>query len=66
MFNPCICCFYFVYPILFVFILVCVYLYICVCLPLRLFEEAMKSPLNQTDVPEAFEKYLKPILKSNL
>nr|XP_027226501.1 peroxisomal acyl-coenzyme A oxidase 1-like [Penaeus vannamei] len=26
----------------------------------RLFEDAMKSPLNKTDVPEAYHKYLKP------
>jgi len=32
----------------------------------RLFDEAMKSPLNQESVNESFHKYLKPFLKSNL
>uniref|UniRef100_W8AQW7 Acyl-coenzyme A oxidase n=2 Tax=Ceratitis capitata TaxID=7213 RepID=W8AQW7_CERCA len=32
----------------------------------RLFEAAKKSPLNQKPVPDSFEKYLKPFLKSNL
>lgn len=32
----------------------------------RLFEEAMKSPLNHEPVPESFHKYLKPFMKSNL
>lgn len=32
----------------------------------RLFDEAMKSPLNQESVNQSFEKYLKPFLKSNL
>ncbi|XP_033300343.1 probable peroxisomal acyl-coenzyme A oxidase 1 [Bombus bifarius] len=32
----------------------------------RLFEEAMKSPLNREAVNISFEKYLKPFLKSNL
>ncbi|XP_064101325.1 probable peroxisomal acyl-coenzyme A oxidase 1 [Macrobrachium nipponense] len=32
----------------------------------RMFEEALKSPLNQTDVPEAYHKYLRPLMKSNL
>lgn len=32
----------------------------------RLYDEAMKSPLNKKDVPEAFHKYLKPLMKSTL
>ncbi|XP_046652365.1 probable peroxisomal acyl-coenzyme A oxidase 1 [Daphnia pulicaria] len=32
----------------------------------RLFDEAAKSPLNQSNVHESFHKYLKPLLKSNL
>ncbi|XP_053963764.1 probable peroxisomal acyl-coenzyme A oxidase 1 [Anastrepha ludens] len=32
----------------------------------RLFEAAKKSPLNQKPVPDSFEKYLKPFMKSNL
>ncbi|XP_050593602.1 probable peroxisomal acyl-coenzyme A oxidase 1 [Bombus affinis] len=32
----------------------------------RLFQEAMKSPLNRETVNMSFEKYLKPFLKSNL
>jgi acyl-CoA oxidase len=33
----------------------------------RLFDEASKSPLNKTTVHrESFEKYLKPLMKSNL
>jgi acyl-CoA oxidase len=32
----------------------------------RMFEAAMKSPLNKSDVQPAFEKYLKPMLKGNL
>ena len=33
----------------------------------RLFDEAAKSPLNQTAVhKESFEQYLKPMLKSSL
>lgn len=32
----------------------------------RLYEEAMKSPLNQESVNESFHKYLKPFLKSRL
>lgn len=32
----------------------------------RLFDEAMKSPLNQESVNQSFHKYLKPFLKSNL
>uniref|UniRef100_A0A1B6C2C4 Acyl-coenzyme A oxidase n=1 Tax=Clastoptera arizonana TaxID=38151 RepID=A0A1B6C2C4_9HEMI len=32
----------------------------------RLFEEANKSPLNETPVNESFHKYLKPFLKSNM
>lgn len=31
-----------------------------------LFDEAAKSPLNQSNVHESFHKYLKPLLKSNL
>ncbi|XP_071866974.1 acyl-coenzyme A oxidase 1-like [Bombus fervidus] len=32
----------------------------------RMFQEAMKSPLNRETVNMSFEKYLKPFLKSNL
>lgn len=32
----------------------------------RLYDEAMKSPLNQQSVNESFHKYLKPFLKSRL
>ncbi|XP_067631928.1 acyl-coenzyme A oxidase 1-like [Eurosta solidaginis] len=32
----------------------------------RIFEAAKKSPLNQKIVPEAYEKYLKPFMRSNL
>ncbi|KAK7083992.1 Acyl-coenzyme A oxidase (Acyl-CoA oxidase) [Halocaridina rubra] len=32
----------------------------------RMYEEAMKSPLNKTDVPQAYYKYLRPLMKSNL
>lgn len=32
----------------------------------RLYDEAMKSPLNQDKVNESFHKYLKPFLKSRL
>lgn len=32
----------------------------------RIFEEAKKSPLNQTPVPESIHKYLIPFMKSNL
>lgn len=32
----------------------------------RMYDEAMKSPLNQTDVPEAYYKYLRPLMKANL
>ena len=32
----------------------------------RLFQEAMKSPLNRETVNIPFEKYLKPFLKCNL
>lgn len=32
----------------------------------RLFAEAMKSPLNQKSVNKSFGKYLKPYLTSNL
>lgn len=32
----------------------------------RLFDEAMKSPLNQDSVNESFHKYLKPFFKSRL
>eukprot|EP01120_Amphizonella_sp_Union-15-10_P016186 TRINITY_DN8453_c0_g1_i1.p1 TRINITY_DN8453_c0_g1~~TRINITY_DN8453_c0_g1_i1.p1 ORF type:complete len:652 (-),score=118.79 TRINITY_DN8453_c0_g1_i1:70-2025(-) len=31
-----------------------------------LFEWTKKEPLNETDVPSGYEKYLKPLLKSNL
>lgn len=32
----------------------------------RIFDEAQKSPLNQTDVAEAYSKYLRPLMKANL
>ncbi|CAL4142729.1 unnamed protein product [Meganyctiphanes norvegica] len=32
----------------------------------RLYNEAMKSPLNKVDVPDAYYKYLQPLMKSNL
>ncbi|XP_069177751.1 peroxisomal acyl-coenzyme A oxidase 1-like isoform X1 [Procambarus clarkii] len=32
----------------------------------RLYDEAQKSPLNKTDVPKAYYKYLRPLLKSSL
>lgn len=32
----------------------------------RLFDEVMKSPLNQESVNQSYHKYLKPFLKSNL
>lgn len=32
----------------------------------RLFEEAMKSPLNAEPVNKSFHQYLKPFLQSNL
>lgn len=32
----------------------------------RLFDEAMKSPLNQESVNQSFNSYLKPFLQSNL
>ncbi|XP_051159281.1 probable peroxisomal acyl-coenzyme A oxidase 1 isoform X1 [Leptopilina boulardi] len=32
----------------------------------HLFDEAMKSPLNQKSVNESYHKYLKPFMKSNL
>ncbi|XP_042883920.1 peroxisomal acyl-coenzyme A oxidase 1-like [Penaeus japonicus] len=32
----------------------------------RLYEDAMKSPLNKTDVPEAYHRFLKPLMKSQL
>lgn len=32
----------------------------------RLFQEAMKSPLNNETVNISFEKYLKPFIKSSL
>lgn len=32
----------------------------------HLFDEAMKSPLNQNSVNESYHKYLKPFMKSNL
>ncbi|XP_037782717.1 peroxisomal acyl-coenzyme A oxidase 1-like [Penaeus monodon] len=32
----------------------------------RLYEDAKKSPLNKTDVPEAYHKFLKPLMKSQL
>lgn len=32
----------------------------------KIFEEAMKSPLNQEPVNKSFHLYLKPFMKSNL
>lgn len=32
----------------------------------RMYNEALKSPLNQKDVTDAYHKYLKPLMKSNL
>ncbi|XP_047502178.1 probable peroxisomal acyl-coenzyme A oxidase 1 [Penaeus chinensis] len=32
----------------------------------RMFNEAQKSPMNQTDVPKAYSKYLRPLMKANL
>lgn len=32
----------------------------------RLYDEALKSPLNKTDVPDAYYKYLRPLMKSSL
>ncbi|KAG0719987.1 putative peroxisomal acyl-coenzyme A oxidase 1 [Chionoecetes opilio] len=32
----------------------------------RMVEEAEKSPLNQKDVPDAYHKYLRPLMKANL
>ncbi|XP_068216003.1 peroxisomal acyl-coenzyme A oxidase 1-like [Palaemon carinicauda] len=32
----------------------------------RLYDEAMKSPLNKTDVPKAYHKYLKPLINAKL
>ncbi|XP_064097588.1 peroxisomal acyl-coenzyme A oxidase 1-like [Macrobrachium nipponense] len=32
----------------------------------RIYDEAMKSPLNKKDVPDAFHKYLRPLMKSTL
>ena len=32
----------------------------------RMFESALESPLNKTDVSPAYQKYIKPILKSSL
>ena len=32
----------------------------------RLMEAANKPPLNQKNVPDAFHKYLKPFMKSNV
>lgn len=32
----------------------------------RLYDEALKSPLNQKDVPDAYYKYLRPLMKANL
>ena len=32
----------------------------------RMFDAALKSPLNKDDVQPAYEKYIKPILKGNL
>lgn len=36
------------------------------CDPWRLYEEALKSPLNKTDVPKAYYQHLQPLMKSNL
>ena len=32
----------------------------------RMFDAALKSPLNKSDVLPAYDKYIKPILKANL
>ena len=32
----------------------------------RMFEAALKSPLNKSDVPDAYHKYIKPMMKSSL
>lgn len=32
----------------------------------RMLESAMKGPLNEKDVPDAFHKYLKPMMRSSL
>ena len=32
----------------------------------RLYDEAMKNPLNQESVNQSYHKYLKPFMKSNL
>jgi acyl-CoA oxidase len=32
----------------------------------RLYNEAIKSPLNQESVNQSYHKYLKPFIKSNL
>ncbi|KAK7082288.1 Acyl-coenzyme A oxidase (Acyl-CoA oxidase) [Halocaridina rubra] len=32
----------------------------------RLYDEALKSPLNKTDVPEAYYKYLRPLMQVGL
>ncbi|KAK4320234.1 hypothetical protein Pmani_008885 [Petrolisthes manimaculis] len=32
----------------------------------RLYNEALKSPMNQTDVPQGYYKYLRPLMKANL
>ncbi|KAG0716699.1 Peroxisomal acyl-coenzyme A oxidase 1 [Chionoecetes opilio] len=32
----------------------------------RLYDEALKSPLNKTDVPKAYYKYLRPLIKASL
>ena len=32
----------------------------------RMLEAAEKGPLNKSDVPDAFHKYLKPLMQSNL
>jgi acyl-CoA oxidase len=32
----------------------------------RMFEAAMKGPLNKTDVPDTFHKHIKPLFKAHL
>ena len=32
----------------------------------RLFEAARRTPLNRTDVPDGYHKYLKPVMRANL
>ncbi|KAK7058681.1 Acyl-coenzyme A oxidase (Acyl-CoA oxidase) [Halocaridina rubra] len=32
----------------------------------RMYEKALTSPLNQKDVPDAYYKYLRPLMKANL